>query len=272
MNKKLLISSVVDEKYQYYIPLFVLSLTRAYPEYDIKLFTHGTIAPEVKEALKIAGGNCELVPGVFKGWVKHKYSPISWRFLVPRNHYAGYDYVYVTDIDMMIIKEKISLLKFHTAEMKKTSLCYSNSLRNAKHWRGHQSFTGLHFCSQVWFTKTEKARKFYAALVKKGLRGKKREYDGALLYKMAKIGKRGFPRKYHLVRRHHGLHLGGNYRLYHSRKYKIAKRMDKIKSRKWLKLTNTEEYKKIYPLVSVDKMVKKQLKWLYAHCKRMAKK
>ncbi len=267
---KLLISTTVDEKYQYYIPLFVLCLSQNYPDYDIKLFTHGKICSEVKEALKIAG-DCELVPGVFDGWKKHKYSPISWRFLVPPEHYEGYDYVYITDIDMMIIKERVSLKRFHLNEMEKTGLCYSNSLRNRKHWKGRKSLTGLHFAKKSWFRKTEKARKHYAKLVKSGTRGRKREYDGSLLFKMAKKSGLRPPRKYRLVRRHHGIHLGGNYRLFHS-KYKIAKRIDARKVKHWLKLTKTEEYERIYKLISVDKAIKKQLKWLGVHCKRMVKK
>lgn len=271
MGDRLLISTVVDEKYQYYIPLFVLCLARDYPKYDIKIFTHGKISANVKEALKVAGGNCMLVKGVFDGWIKYKYSPISWRFLVPPKHYKGYDYVYITDIDMMIIKEKVGLLKFHKMEMKTTGLCYSNSLRNAKHWKGTRSLTGLHFFNRAWPKKTEKARKYYAKLVKSGARGEKREYDGSLLYKMAKKSGLGIPGKKPLVKRHHGIHLGGNYRLFSS-KYKIAKRINRQKCKKWIKLKATDEFKKIYELVSVDPMVKKQLKWLDAHCKRMVKK
>ncbi len=269
MSNKLCISTTVDEKYQYYMPLFVLSLSRSYPEYDIKLFTHGKIKAEVKKALKIAGGNCCVVSGVFSGWAKHKYSPISWRFLVPPKHYEGYDYVYVTDIDMMITKEKVSLLKFHKMEMEKTGLCYSNSLRNAKHWKGRQSLSGLHFFNRIWLKKTEKARKRYATLVKQGAKGRKREFDGAMLYKMAKKSKVGISRKYSLVRRHHGIHLGSS-RLFTS-KYKIQRRIDRAKCKRWLKLKTTDEYKRIYELIS-DTMVKKQLKWLDAHCRRVLKK
>ena len=271
MKKKLLISTVVDEKYQYYIPLFVLSLAMNYPEYDIKIFTHGKINSVVIKALEIAGGNCELIPGVFDEWVKYKYSPISWRFLVQPKHYEGYDYVYVTDIDMMIIKEKVSLLTFHKLEMQKTGLCYSNSLRNRKHWQGHKSLTGLHFFNQVWLKKTETARKHYAKLVKKGLRGKVREFDGRMLYKMAKVAGLKFPEKKPLVKRHHGIHLGGNYRLFSS-KYKIQKRIDKRKCKRWIKLKEDPRYTEICELISIDPMVKKQLKWLDAHCKRVLKK
>jgi len=270
MERKLVISTVVDENYQYYIPLFVLCLSTNYPEYDIKLFTHGVIKPEVKKAIQIAGGNCELIPGVFDGWKKHKYSPISWRFLVPPKYYEGYEFVYITDIDMMIIKEKVSLLKFHKFEMVESGLCYSNSLRNAKHWNGRKSLTGLHFFGRKWLVKTEKARKHYAEMVKKGVRGAKREYDGNMLYKMAKMSGLKLPGKKSLIKRHHGIHLGGNYRLFSS-KYKILKRIDRAKCKKWLKLKNTEEYKSIYKLISVDPTTKKQLKWLDVHCNRVTK-
>ncbi len=269
MNSKVCVSTVVDEKYQYYIPLFVLSLTRAYPTYHIKIFTHGKIAPEVKKALKTAGGSCELIPGVFDGWKKHKYSPISWRFLVPPSYYKGHQYVYVTDIDMMITKERLPLYTFHKREMNNTKLCYSNSLRNKKHWNGKKSLSGLHFVNMKWFTKTEKARVYFADKVKKGTAGRKREYDGYMLWRMVVKSKLKMCKKKSLVRRHHGIHIG-SFRLY-QKDSKIHKRINKQKCKQWMALRKTPEFKKIYSLIKVDKTVKSQLKQLKAHCKEVVK-
>jgi hypothetical protein len=272
MTTKLCISTVVDRKYQYYIPLFVLSLKHSYPEYSIKLFTHGRMSPEVMEALEIVDHDkCELVPGLFRGWKKSEYAPISWRFLVHPDHYAEFNYVYITDIDMMITKERVPLYSFHRREMKAKKMCYSNSKRHRKHWKGSKSLSGLHFCNQKWFEKTEKARSHFEKLVKKGAKGTtKREYDGYMLYRMVIKSKLKMCEKRPLVRRHHGLHLGGNFRLF-KKQSKIDKRMDRKKCKQWIALIQTPEYKRVYKLIKVDKTVKKQLKWLKAHCRRMLK-
>jgi len=124
---KLCISTVIDEKYQWWAPLFIFCLRRAYPEYDIKIFTHGTIRREVKSALSYLTG-FKLVPKLFDDWVLTKYEPISWRFLVPPEQYKDYTHVYITDIDMMIFPEKVSLFDFHYNEMSELGYNYSNSL------------------------------------------------------------------------------------------------------------------------------------------------
>jgi len=266
VENKLLITTVVDQNYQSYIPLFIYTLKTSYPDYHVKIFTHGQFNQQVKSALELVKFDYELVPGLFDKYVKYKYSPISWRFVVPPEHYKEYDYVYITDIDMMILPEKIPLLNFHLNEMGETGLCYSNSKRIAKHWEGHRSLTGLHFASQEWFTRTEKARKKYDELLKTGSVGEKREFDGHMLYLMAKESGLKTPEKVPLTERHHGVHLG-NFRLFHSYK-KLNKRMGATRCSQWMKIRKTETFEKIYRFVSTDPNVRSQIEQLDAHCKR----
>ena len=266
MNNKLCISTVIDQTYQHYIPLFIYTLKTSYPEYHIKLFTYGSFNQQVQNALKLIDYDYTIVPDLFRRYVKYKYSPISWRFIIPPEHYKEYDYVYITDIDMMILPEKISLLNFHLNEMGETGLCYSNSKRNAKHWEGRRSLTGLHFVSQEWFEKTEKARKKYEELIRVGSLGEQREFDGHLLYLMAKESGLKTPEKRPLVDRHHGIHLG-NFRLFHSYK-KLNKRMGLTRCSQWKKIRQTEEFEKIYRFVASDPTLRSQIEQLDAHCKR----
>ena len=266
VKNRLCISTVIDQNYANYIPLFIYTLKTSYPEYHIKLFTYGKFNQQVKNALDLIKFDYKIVPGLFNKYAKYKYSPISWRFIIPPEHYKEYDYVYITDIDMMILPEKISLLNFHLNEMSETGLCYSNSKRNAKHWEGHRSLTGLHFVSQEWFEKTEKARKKYDELLKMGGIGEKREFDGHMLYLMAKESGLKTPEKMPLTGRHHGVHLG-NWRLFHSYK-KLNKRVGVSKCSQWKKIRNTEEFEKIYRFVSGNPMLRNQIEQLDAHCKR----
>ncbi len=112
--------------------------------------------------------------------------------------------------------------------------------------------------------KTEKARAYFAKMVKRGTAGRKREYDGYMLYQMTKQSGLKMCRKRRLVRRHHGIHIGSQ-RLY-DRETKIAKRINRRKCKQWQKIRATEEYKQIYKLISVNKTVKRQMKWLKKWC------
>lgn len=266
---KVCITTVVDELYQKYIPLFVLCCKYAYPEYDIKIFLHGNIRENVKKALEFLKDKYIFVNGLFDGWKKYKYSPISWRFVVPPEQYKGYDYVYITDIDMLIFREKVELASFHINEMNETGLCYSNSTRNKKHWEGNRSLTGLHFCNQEWFEKTEASRRRYAQLLKIGKVGEKREYDGYMLYSMCIESDLTIAGKYPLIERHHGIHLGTE-RLFHKNK-KIKKRLNPDYLTKWNNLIKTKNYSEIYYLMSDDEIIKRQIYWLNTHCKAILK-
>jgi len=266
MAPSLLISTVVDATYQSYLPLFIYTLKTSYPSYHIKIFTHGNFNQQVKNALNLIKFDFELVPHLFDNYAKYKYSPISWRFIISPEHYREFDYVYITDIDMMILEEKVSLLNFHLNEMSETGLCYSNSRRNKKHWKGTTSLTGLHFVSQKWFNKTEKSRKNYDELLKVGSVGEKREFDGFLLYLMCKESGLKTPEKYPLAMRHHGYHLA-NARLFHTYK-KINKRLSVEKAEKWMKIRNTETFERIYRFCSGDPVLVNQIELFDGHCKR----
>lgn len=263
---RLCVSTVVDANYSSYLPLFIYTLKTSYSDYYIKIFTHGRFSQQVTNALNLIKFDYELVPDLFNSYVKYKFSPISWRFIIPPEHYKNFDYVYITDIDMMILPEKISLLNFHLNEMGETGLCYSNSKRNKKHIDGHRSLTGLHFVSQEWFVKTEKARQRYDELLRTGSIGEAREEDGRILYNMCKESGLKTPKKTPLVARHHGYHLA-NARLFHSYK-KLNKRANKEHLKKWVEIRNSETFEQIYRFVSTDPKVRNQIEQLDSHCKR----
>ena len=274
---KVVVSTVVDKHYQDYIPLFVYALTQSYPEYYLQIFTHHPanteyIPAHILTALHdINNKKVTITEGVFADYpVKSGYEPISWRFLVPPKHYDAYDYVYITDIDMMIMPEKVDLAHFHLCEMGETGLCYSNSLRNSKHWMGSESFTGLHFVGKEWFDKTETLRKAFSNQMKAGTIGSKREFDGHMLWLMAKKSKIGLCKKYKLAGRHHGIHLG-NFRLFKTM-VKLRKRMGVEKCLLWQKWQRDRLFMGLCETASArSATVRQQLKAMDAHCKVVIK-
>lgn len=200
----LCITTVVDKNYMAYVPLFVWCIRQVYrSSVGIKIFVRNDCSYNV---------DADIVP-LFQDFPQYKYNTIALRFVVPPEHYEGYDYVYVTDIDMIIMPERISIEDFHKNEMVTTSLCYSNSLRHKLHYEGYNSLTGLHFASRKWFETTERQRSMYYELLKKGLVGLYREYDGVMLYRIAEKSNLPLPQKLKLKKRHHGIHLG-NFRLF----------------------------------------------------------
>ena len=269
MKNRLVISTVVDQRYMSYLPLFIYCCNKAYPDYFIRIFTHGKMPAHIVSALNMQPDTHEITEGLFEGWVHSKYAPISWRFIIPPSYYSEFEYVYITDIDMMLMEEKVELLHYHLNEMGESGLCYSNSVRNSKHWKGTESLTGLHFVSKEWFEKTEKARKKYQMLLKTGKLGSKREFDGHMLWRMVKESGLKMCGKYPLVARHHGIHLG-NFRLFKTM-VKRKKRMNIEKCKRWLDNLRDYKFRNIIEIVNRDSVVKEQLHELGVHCKKVVK-
>ena len=265
---KLCITTVVDRKYQQYLPLFIYCTKKTYPDYHVKIFLIDELSEYVKKALKLIKMDYELVSGVFEDWARpSQYSPISWRFVIPKEHFEGYHYIYITDIDMMIMPEKVPLLNFHLNEMGETGLNYSNSLRAKSHWMGRESLSGLHFCSYGWMNDVEKVMDKYRIMLKNGDVGEKREYDGHMLYLMTKESGLRTPPKLPLKKRHHGIHIG-TMRLYND-EASLRARINTDMSQKWKTLRKDSVFKKILKIVSQDANLKRYTRRLDIHCERM---
>jgi len=238
----LCITTLVDKRYWEYVELFTWCCKRAYPEYDVKILK--------KEEL-------------FPGYPDRGYTTNALRFLTGAAPYEGYSFIYITDIDIMILREKPTLLNFHQMDMRG---CFSNSIRGSSNkfsfknetWTGHESLSGLHFCSREWFDHIEPQAKKYRELLKTAEVG--RGFDGHMLYKMCKELGWPIPGKKKLIKRHHGIHLG-TFRLWGEGKplinrperagvpmskdsadSAIRKRVKPWKINRWLKIMADPEY------------------------------
>ena len=228
------ITTVVDQKYSAYIPMFAWCCKTVYPSYHIRIFVVG----EYKERIK----NADIIP-LFNDFPTTPYNAIALRFVVPPEYYREFDYVYITDIDIMIMPERVELADFHKAEMVASGLPYSNSTRNVHHYLGNKSLTGLHFATRKWFEQTENERQRYYSLLQKGLVGNYREYDGVMLHRMCERSELKLPNKYNLKKRHHGIHLG-NFRLFED-KAKWAERIIPDYRSQWMEWVSNPTFKTI---------------------------
>lgn len=242
---KILLTTVVDKKYADYIPMFNWCAKTAYPEYDVKIFVNDS------ELLRYE--NTHLM---FCSFPEYRYSAIAWRFAVAPKNYDGYDYVYVTDIDIMLMRENPPLHIFHIEEMKRHGLSYSNSTRNGRHYMGKKSLSGLHFMSKEFIKKAKWETYKYNHLLSSGLVGHYREYDGVMLYRIAKESGAGISPKSKLAVRHHGIHLG-NFRLFKSRK-KWARRISRQFAQKWRGYCDQPAFKKILDMARLNDTIRNQ--------------
>lgn len=225
------VTTVVDKEYMEYVPLFCYCMKQVYRSYRVLLVLRDECPYELFGAQTVRH---------FEDFPRYPYMSIALRFLVPPEFYREFNYVYVTDIDMMIMPERLPLEMFHEAEMVSTGLSYSNSLRNIHHYAGYESLSGLHFASAKWFKETEEIRRFYYAYHKAGILGLYREWDGVMLYRMAQKSGLGLPKKYKLKKRHHGIHLG-SFRLFES-KAKWADRIPMDYRTQWMQWMSDPQF------------------------------
>jgi hypothetical protein len=177
---------------------------------------------------------------------------------------------------MMVLREEPTLMEFHLKEMENSGLCYSNSPRKSEPM-GDKRMTGLHFCSQKWYRKTQEARDMYFHMLENGEIGNGRFDDELALMKVVKSSKIDVsPRFTPLVQRHHGIHMG-TFRSYKSHtKQKLNEqlrmRISPEQARQWLKYYEDVEF---LTILKATCAVNRTLRWeydsLYSYCMRRSK-
>jgi hypothetical protein len=236
--KDLLITTWAVGRYKVYSELFQFAIKKAYPEYDVHVFEDDTTFP--------------------------KYYGACVRFLSYSKEFDYYKYVYITDIDMMIVREPVSILDFHTNEINETGLCYSNTPRGTEE-RGFDRLTGLHFVNQEWWGATHEARYDYLRKLEMGLIGDVAIHDELMLMNIVKeSGLPVAPPKRDLICRHHGLHLGTVRAHKHETLQKLRRdvfiRVSVQRAKEWMKVVETPEYRSIMQDIKRrDKMAYEEL-------------
>jgi hypothetical protein len=242
---EVLIYAVVEGRYKNYADLFKFCCKRAYSQYDVQV-------EEIKTPLP-NGAAC-------------------WRFCTT---IPGYQYVYITDIDMMICPEKPTLLEYHLKEIAETGLCYSNTPR----WKepmAENRMTGLHFVTSQWWGVTERERFFNAENVMHGKIGNLKCDDELMLMRIIKGSGLPVAARRPLVQRHHGIHLGvlRDYKKETLQRLRNAVmwRVGVEKAVYWLGLIKEPGYQEIYKkLAHTDSQIIQELKLLEKYCRQIAR-
>jgi len=215
MDKKLCLAFYVSsKKYQWYIPMFLYFLKKAYPEYFCIIAYQTTLSREVHDSIQIIGSNNSVV---YEN-VYNDYPDVCkfLRWVMYFEDFKQFDYVYIGDIDIMLVRENPSLLDRHIYISKKYGLIYSNTFDYPD--RGER-MSGINFFEQKpYFDKMlpvmEKYRKKLSMLgqVEEFYNHKLKHYDNQfainVMMKEAGIKIDKEAKNYENVFQYSGIHLG----------------------------------------------------------------
>ena len=205
---------VSADQYSFFIPTFVYSAKRAYPDCGIKIFVRGLLPEPVKKLLAkmkslriCANNNWSVIENQFTKYPDGVSICNTLRHLIPAKRFLGYDYVYVTDIDFIILPHKVSIEAYFAQRIQETGLPYA-SFRgpynapkrpgiNGTGWKGdfvRIADGTLMLKNPEWFNKTKKMRGKYRELVKAGRSdgidperpASYREYNEVMLFRIAR--------------------------------------------------------------------------------------
>jgi hypothetical protein len=164
LEENICIAVVTNKAYEKYVPYFVWAVKRSYPKYAVKVFCLSMLSQDVKNILKslCPDNGVEIVEMFFSELPSGNQELKSFRWLIPKQYFCGYEYVYIGDIDMLICKESPSLLEQHKMHCNNNQLPYSNCVRpNTKR------LTGLHFFkTEPYYEKMGKIIEKYTKMLK----------------------------------------------------------------------------------------------------------
>lgn len=141
MKNLCMVAYVYGEKYQYYIPLYILSLHYSYPDYDIRIYIDNTICENVKKQLDILKKiknnfyiieNFAMTTKFSKKAQKITQIQRCQRWLFFDEAFLNYKSIYIGDIDLFICKEDQPLFEQHIKHCEFIKKPYSNISRISK--------------------------------------------------------------------------------------------------------------------------------------------
>lgn len=124
---------IFGEAYQDYLPLYIRSIHRAYPDYHVLAYTDRPLTAGVRAQLEILRplGPFRVREGAFAEYPQLRgQGAKSLRWLTWDDTFADYAAVYIGDVDFFICREDPPLHVQHERHCDVLGLPYSNLLRN----------------------------------------------------------------------------------------------------------------------------------------------
>ncbi len=200
----LLIYTLCDKEYEWYIPLFARSMALANPKQPVEINVLGGVDKKVVDLVD----NDSIMIYDFDGKSSGKYMTASLRFLIPPKQSISNEFQYylITDIDMMFMPENSTIIDQHCKHMERDGTgCYENWI--SQYLGGDPRMPGVHFITHEWFDKTHTVRKTeLEKLLKYGANDY--YYDEVMLGRVVRDSGLKLPPQVAKLWRHHGIHLG----------------------------------------------------------------
>ena len=132
--------------YEKYIPFYIYFINKNYPNHDVLIFNQGYVSSNVKESINSLK-NFYIYENIYPelNEIKGSGGSKALRWLLPRKFFINYKYVYIGDVDVLILKENQLLFDFHKNQMDKFNLPFSNKVRLLPDGQTSKRLTGLHF-------------------------------------------------------------------------------------------------------------------------------
>lgn len=218
---ELCFSSFVFGSYQKYIPYYIYSISKVYPQAFVKVFVDEDVEKKVKESLALIekSGYRNFSIEKIENSATERYRKYRirgggkklCRWLLDGDEFNQFKYVYFGDIDIMILPEKISIIEFHKNQMNELQLPFSNKVRLTPDGTISSRLTGLHFieCKEYYEKINPIVKKITTDLEFRNDYLKDLDRDEKLLYKLCHDAFLMDPEKLSSMGRPwHGLHLG----------------------------------------------------------------
>ncbi|MFO8067260.1 MAG: hypothetical protein R6U11_06735 [Bacteroidales bacterium] len=196
-SKLLFVTTVAGLQYLEYALIYIYSIKRAYPEYDVMIYSWDDITP-IRKGLKLLNAE-KCVKKIGFPYERSVKNYAKSRFLLGKHYFKNNKFAYIGDVDFFICKETPTILELHKSRLIQTGYCYSNEVRE-----NMKRLTGLHFIDvDRYFNYTDSERIKAKKAIQEGDNSKT---DEMMLYDMCEKSKAGLiPGN---VRPHHGIHLG----------------------------------------------------------------
>ena len=126
MAKWLITTVTSSNHYQFFIPSFLYAARRAYPDADVRVYLRGKLKKEVRAILKKHSLG-EVVEDAFLDYPTRVSTCNTLRYLIPHKQFKGYDYVFIRDVDFIILPQEPTHLKYFKKVIKKTGEPYAGA-------------------------------------------------------------------------------------------------------------------------------------------------
>lgn len=194
------IMTVCSGEYQWFAPMFNYMIRKNIPEATPLVYIHGKgVLPEKFESDTYRSSRIDLCP-------VNPYRTAAMRFVFSDDVVEKFDYVLITDVDIMISKENVSIVTQHVRSMlAEDTVCYDNYNQAGF---SECVMPGVHFVSKQWWKETAAARQRHEMLLRSEATVVENGYDEAMLGKIVvESGLKTPTRDQHLWCTH-GVHLG----------------------------------------------------------------